>query len=164
MPVEHLRRVEIAHWNDTGAVEAGALVVHADHAADVVAAFERLFDARFPIHSMRPISEFDGDDDASMAANNTSAFNCREVSGRAGLWSQHAYGGAIDVNPLVNPWVRGSSVDPPTAAEFVDRTGAVPGMVVAGDVVTEAFAQIGWGWGGDWGRTLDYQHFSHNGR
>ncbi len=162
--VEDLRWIELSHWDDQGRSVDGPLVVHADHADDIVAAFERLFDARFPVHSMRPITEFDGDDNASMSANNTSAFNCREIAGRPGVWSQHAYGGAIDINPLVNPWVRGSRVDPPEAAVFVDRDASVTGLIVAGDVVTEAFADIGWGWGGDWTNTLDYQHFSHNGR
>ena len=162
--VDDLRWLDVVHWNDAGEVVDGAIVVHADHADDVTTVFGRLFDAGFPIHMMRPITEFDGDDVLSMSANNTSAFNCREIAGRPGVWSQHAYGGAIDINPLVNPWVRGNSVDPPAGAPFVDRDPSVVGLIVAGDVVTQAFADIGWGWGGDWASTLDYQHFSHNGR
>ena len=99
-----------------------------------------------------------------MRANNTSAFNCREIDGRPGVWSQHAFGGAVDINPLVNPWVRGGRVDPPEGAPFVDRDASVAGLIVAGDAVTDAFADVGWGWGGDWANALDYQHFSHNGR
>ena len=161
--VEDLRWLELAHWDDEGFATTGVLVVHADHVDDVVTVFERLFDARFPIRSMRPITDFDADDDASMRANNSSAFNCRLISG-TDRWSQHAYGGAIDINPLVNPWVRGSQVDPPEGAEYLDRTLDTPGLIKAGDVVTQAFADIGWGWGGDWNSSLDYQHFSHNGR
>jgi hypothetical protein len=162
--IEDLRRLELAHWNDDGAATTGTLVVHADHADDIVTVFARLFEAGFPIHAMQPIVAFGGDDQSSMRANNTSAFNCREIDGRPGVWSQHAFGGAIDINPLVNPWVRGDRVDPPEGASFVERDAAVSGLVVAGDVVTQAFADIGWGWGGDWTGTLDYQHFSHNGR
>lgn len=164
VPVEDLRRIDMPHWNDAGDVVTGALVVHADHVDDVILVFDRLFEAAFPIHAMAPVTDFDADDDASMAANNTSAFNCREISGRPGVWSQHSYGGAIDINPLVNPWVRGSQVDPPAGADFVNRDQEVTGLVRAGDVVTEAFSEIGWGWGGDWSSTKDYQHFSHNGR
>lgn len=162
--VESLRWIEVSHWNDTGAVVTGSIVVHADHAANLVQVFSRMYDARFPVHSMRPIAEFGSSDDASMAANNTSAFNCREISGSPGVWSQHAYGGAIDINPLVNPWVRGSAVDPPAGARYTDRSLDVAGLIRAGDAVTAAFAEIGWGWGGNWSSTLDYQHFSHNGR
>lgn len=162
--VEDLRRLDVRHWNMEGTAVDGGLVVHADHAEDLVTVFERLFDAGFPIHSLRPITDFDSDDDRSMAANNSSAFNCREIAGRPGVWSQHAYGGAVDLNPLLNPWVRGAQVDPPEGAVYVDRTLGEPGMVVAGDVVTQAFAAIGWHWGGDWNSTIDYQHFSHNGR
>jgi hypothetical protein len=164
VPVEDLRRLDVRHWNSEGVLSDGALIVHADHAEDLVFVFERLFASGFPIHSLRPITEFAGDDDRSMAANNSSAFNCREIAGRPGVWSQHAFGGAVDLNPLVNPWVRGSQVDPPGAAAHLDRTVGAPGMVVSGDIVTEAFAAIGWHWGGDWSSTIDYQHFSHDGR
>ena len=161
--VDELRWLELAHWDNEGEATTGVLVLHADHVDDVIGVFDRLFEARFPIQSMLPITDFDADDDASMRANNSSAFNCRVISG-TNRWSQHAYGGAIDINPLVNPWVRGGRVDPPEGAEYVDRTLDVPGLIVAGDVVTQAFADIGWGWGGDWNSTLDYQHFSHNSR
>lgn len=162
--VEDLRRLDLVHWDDEGNAVNGVLVVHAAHADDMVTVFAALFDAGFPIHSMRPITDFDGDDDASMQANNTSAFNCREIAGRPGVWSQHAHGGAVDINPLVNPWVRGSRVDPPEGASSVERDPTVDGLIVAGDAVTSAFADIGWGWGGDWTSTKDYQHFSHDGR
>lgn len=162
--VADLRRIDMAHHDGDGGVTRGSLVVHADHVDDLIGVFERLYEAGFPIERMEPVSAFDADDDASMAANNTSAFNCREIAGRPGVWSQHAYGGAVDINPLVNPWVRGTRVDPPGGAEYVDRDLDVPGLIRAGDVVTEAFAAIGWGWGGDWSASKDYQHFSHDGR
>jgi D-alanyl-D-alanine carboxypeptidase-like protein len=164
LPVEDLRWIEVTHWDNEGNAVEGVLVVRVDQADDVVTVFERLFEAGFPIQSMRPIEEFGGDDDASMAANNSSGFNCREIPGRPGEWSRHAFGGAIDINPLVNPWVRGSLVDPPGGEPYVDRTLEVPGLIVADSVVTRAFHDIGWFWGGDWSSTLDYQHFSANGR
>lgn len=163
VPVEDLRWLELAHWDMGGEVRDGVLVVHVDHVESVVTVFERLFDARFPIERMDPITAFDADDNASMRANNSSAFNCRVIAG-TNRWSQHAYGGAIDINPLLNPWVRGSEVDPPEGAAYLDRDADVPGLIRAGDVVTQAFAEVGWGWGGDWSSSLDYQHFSHNGR
>ncbi|MDH3707037.1 MAG: M15 family metallopeptidase, partial [Acidimicrobiia bacterium] len=95
--------------------------------------------------------------------NNTSAYNCRTVAGTS-TWSQHAYGRAVDINPLVNPWVQGNVVDPPEGAPYVIRDPAVAGLIVPGDVVTGAFAAIGWGWGGTWTSTKDYQHFSATGR
>ncbi|GJM39517.1 MAG: hypothetical protein DHS20C19_28840 [Acidimicrobiales bacterium] len=161
--IEDLRRIEMPHHDDDGGVVTGSLVVHREHVDAVVEVFGRLFEAAFPIHSMVPISTFAADDDASMAANNTSAFNCREIDGRPGVWSQHSFGGAIDINPLVNPWVRGDRVDPPGGADYVDRDQDVVGIIRAGDVVTDAFTAIGWQWGGDWATSKDYQHFSHNG-
>ena len=107
---------------------------------------------------------YQADDQASMRANNTSAFNCREIDGRPGTWSQHSYGRAVDVNPLVNPWVRGSQVDPPEGAPYADRSARVPGGLYAGDDAIAAFAAVGWEWGGNWSGSKDYQHFSANGR
>ncbi|MFQ5558235.1 MAG: M15 family metallopeptidase [Acidimicrobiales bacterium] len=161
--LDQLRLVTMSHWNEQGEAVSGELVLHRDHVEAVITVFGRLFDARFPIERMTVIDAYDGDDGASMRANNTSAFNCREIDGRPGVWSQHAYGGAVDINPLVNPWVRGERVDPPEGAAYVDRRVDVPGLIVAGDVVTTAFGEVGWGWGGDWDKAKDYQHFSWNG-
>jgi hypothetical protein len=159
-----LRYVTVRHWGTDAQVHDGELVVHADHAEAVTTVFGELFDARFPIERMRLVDDYGGDDQASMRANNTSAFNCREVAGRPGVLSNHALGTAIDINPLVNPWVSGSRVDPPEGAPYADRSALPPGGIAPGDVVTRAFARIGWGWGGDWPDSKDWQHFSASGR
>jgi poly-gamma-glutamate synthesis protein (capsule biosynthesis protein) len=99
-----------------------------------------------------------------MEADNTSAFNCRFVAGTQ-RWSMHAYGRAIDINPVENPYVSGSHVSPPAGAPFADRSRDAAGMIHAGDAVVRAFKRrAGWKWGGSWpGGTRDYQHFSSNG-
>jgi hypothetical protein len=163
VPLSDLRLVLVSFVGYDGDPHIGELVVHADVANDVVAVFRTLFAARFSIERMELVDVYGGSDDASMAANNTSAFNCRFATG-SDRWSQHAYGRAIDVNPLVNPYVSGSYVAPPGGAPYVDRTVDAPGMVRAGDVVVRAFASIGWGWGGDYSSVKDYQHFSATGR
>jgi hypothetical protein len=113
---------------------------------------------------MVPVAAYRGSDDASMAADNTSGFNCRRAVGSAaGGWSVHAYGEAIDVNPVENPYVLGRRVLPPAGRRFIDRARRLPGMAVEGGVLVNAFASVGWEWGGRW-RTPDYQHFSTNGR
>jgi hypothetical protein len=164
VPLRELRLLTLTHWDDAGAVRTGELVVHSDSADAIVSVFHRLFELRFPIARMELVHAFDGDDERSMAANNTSAFNCREISGQPGTWSEHAYGRAIDINPLVNPWVRGRSVDPPEGAAYADRSRRVAGGVYAGDEVVKAFAAIGWKWGGAWQGSKDFQHFSASGR
>lgn len=163
MPLADLRLVTVSHWNDAGQVSTGELVVHADQADAVARVFGDLFALRFPISRMQLVDEFGGDDGASMRANNTSAFNCRPVAGTS-TWSQHSYGRAVDVNPLVNPWVRGDTVDPAEGRSYADRRNQVPGGIYAGDAVVQAFAAIGWTWGGTWSSAKDYQHFSANGR
>lgn len=146
-----------------GAARVGELVVNVDVADDVVAVFETLFEAGFPIERMELVDVFGGDDLASMRANNTSAFNCRYVDGTT-RWSEHAYGRAIDINPLLNPWIRGATVSPPEGERYSDRSLEMPGMIHDGDVVVDAFAAIGWEWGGTWRTSKDYQHFSASGR
>lgn len=153
----------MSHWNYAGSVSTGELVVHADHATAVAGVFEKLFAARFPIERMELVDVYDGDDDRSMSANNTSGFNCREVAWKPGVWSNHAVGTAIDINPLVNPYVSSSRVLPPEGAAFSDRTVESLGGIYAGDVVTQAFTDIGWVWGGTWSSAKDWQHFSASG-
>jgi poly-gamma-glutamate synthesis protein (capsule biosynthesis protein) len=112
---------------------------------------------------MRLVDDYGGSDDASMDADNTSAFNCRNVAGTS-RWSEHAYGRAIDINPVENPYVAGSHVSPAAGRAFLDRSQRRPGVVRAGDAVVRAFARVGWGWGGDFSSAQDYQHFSASGR
>jgi poly-gamma-glutamate synthesis protein (capsule biosynthesis protein) len=157
-PFEALRWLRLRYIGFDGAQHLGELIVHAELAPEVVAIFEELFEARFPIHSMRRIDELNGDDNASMAANNTSCFNFRVVDGTNQL-SLHALGRAIDINPVQNPWVRSSRVDPTEGKHYLDRTHVRPGMIVRPGLVIHAFERAGWQWGGDLANP-DYHHFS----
>ena len=158
-----LRLLRLSYWGFDGKTHVGSLVVRDRVARDVVAVFRRLFAARFPIRRLRKVDAYRGSDDASMAADNTSGFNCRLVSGTS-HWSQHAYGEAIDVNPVENPYVQGSRVSPPTGRKYTDRSNVRRGMAVSGGLLVRAFVAVGWQWGGRWGATPDYQHFSTTGR
>jgi D-alanyl-D-alanine carboxypeptidase len=159
-----LRLLRADHWGFDGRVHRGELVVHRRHAQRILRVLAELFRDRFPIQRMHLVDTYRADDDRSMAANNTSAFNCRRVSGSS-RWSEHAYGRAIDLNPLQNPYVtRGRRVSPPEGRRYADRDGRARGMVHAGDQVVRAFAAVGWRWGGNWRSARDYQHFSSTGR
>jgi hypothetical protein len=160
--LDQLRLLRVSYWGLDGAARQGELVVNKSAAPALSRAFGQLFAARFPIRQMRVVDDFGGDDERSMLADNTSAFNCRQVPGST-AWSQHAYGLAVDVNPFENPEVRGDAVDPPAAAAWADRTRTSPAMISHGDSAWRAFDEIGWPWGGDWRSLKDYQHFSANG-
>ena len=157
-----LRLVRVSYWGFDHRPHIGSLVVNRRVAGEVVSVFRRLYAARFPIRRMVPVSRFRGNDDASMAADNTSAFNCRRVEGTS-RWSMHAYGLAIDLNPVENPYVLGGQARPPAGRRYLDRTRYRPGMVTAGGVVVRAFGAVGWQWGGRWRWSPDYQHFSATG-
>jgi D-alanyl-D-alanine carboxypeptidase len=111
---------------------------------------------------MRVVDDFGGDDERSMLADNTSAFNCRLVPGTS-VWAQHAYGLAVDINPFENPEIQHGQVDPAAAAAWADRSRVSPAMITEGDAAWQAFRAIGWTWGGDWRSLKDYMHFSANG-
>lgn len=159
LPLERLRVVRMNHWDFAGKVRRGALVVRDDVAEEVAEIFGRLFRDRFPIRRITPIDAYDGDDFTSIEADNTSAFNCRAATGSS-EWSHHAYGIAIDLNPLENPYVLDGRTSHPGSVTYLDRDRVRPGMVVEGDAVTRAFAAAGWHWGGEWTDPVDYQHFS----
>ncbi|WP_432511036.1 M15 family metallopeptidase [Kineococcus sp. SYSU DK001] len=158
---ERLRVVTVSTVDLTGRASTGRIVVHADVAGPVAAVFERLYALRFPVARMEPVEAFGGSDDASMAADNTSGFNCRATTGGTGF-SEHSYGTAIDLNPVENPYVKGTTVLPEAGRAFVDRRPAA-GVVLADDAVVRAFADHGFSWGGDWTSLKDYQHFSVSG-
>ncbi len=165
VPLEDLRLLTVAHWGFDGREHRGELVVHADAADGLGGVFRSLFDARYPIERMELVDVYGADDDASMAANNSSGFNCRPVTGNPGVWSEHSFGRAIDLNPVQNPYVTSAgAVLPPSGEAYVDRSRSSPGMIHADDAVVRAFAAIGWAWGGDWTSPKDYQHFSATGR
>ena len=159
VPIDDLRIIEMNHWGFDGAVhDGGRLMVHEDVAGDVVEAFGEMYAAGFPIRRMELIEEYDASDDASMEADNTSAFNCRPITGTTDRFSIHSYGKAIDINPVENPYVRGDTVLPPAGEEYVDREDVRPGMIVKNDAVVKAFKNRGFMWGGDWKSLKDYQH------
>lgn len=158
-----LRLVRVPYVGFDGTRRRGELVVHRDVAVDVGRTFVRLAQQGFRIRRMERVDRYGGSDDDSMAADNTSGFNCRPVVGRRGGWSQHAYGRAIDINPRENPYVYDGKVLPPEGQPYVRRTPVRRGMITADGPVVRAFRAIGWGWGGNFRNSKDYQHFSRSG-
>lgn len=173
------------YWGFDGRPHYGELVVHAALCAFFVDSLHHAYNGRFPIERMELIEAFGADDFRSMEANNSSAFNCREVPGKPGVFSKHSYGAAIDINPLQNPYLLVShaagsalggaasaaefcgknSVDcrilPAASAAFLDRLDLRPGMLQQGDPLLAPFRQRGFAWGGAW-RIPDYQHIEYD--
>ncbi|MGW9073937.1 M15 family metallopeptidase [Streptomyces yangpuensis] len=162
VPPDRLRLIRMNHWGFDGRTHVGEMVVHEDAVRPVLHVFERAFEARFPIRRMRVMAEY-RDDAEAMADDNTSAFNCRPVTGDPRRLSQHAWGDAVDINPVENPYVDiNGVVHPPNARAHLRRSPARPGQIHPGDAVAAAFREVGWQWGGHW-TNPDYQHFSANG-
>ena len=138
----------------TGEIILAAEIVH-----DVVAAFGELYEARFPIKQLVTMEMYAGHDGLAGRENNSSGFTCRDVR-NTGRWSQHAYGLAVDINPLRNPYLVDGEIRPPMGAAYLDRADVRPGMIVEGDLVVQAFTSRGFVWGGRFVNTPDYQHFA----
>jgi hypothetical protein len=151
VPLSDLRLVTLSYWGWDSVGHVGRLVVNRDAAEPISTALHALWVARFPIRRMVPVEAFGASDARSMARDNTS------------VWSQHAYGRAIDIDPRENPEVVGTVVRPRNGRAYVDRSRKRKGMIFPGDVVVRAFADAGWGWGGSWHSLKDWQHFSANG-
>jgi hypothetical protein len=162
VPLADLRLLTLTYRGFDGRAHTGQLVANRDAAGTLVGVFRRLYAAGFPIRRMQRVDAYGGDDFRSIEADNTSAFNCRLATGSS-HWSQHAYGRAIDVNPIENPYVSGGKSSHPASAPYLDRSHR-PGMAYEGGVLVEAFRAAGWGWGGSWTGIKDYQHFSSTGR
>ena len=142
----------------------GRLVVHREVANSLVRVFERLYAARVAIRRIVPVDAYGASDYRSIEADNTSAFNCRFVDGTR-RWSEHAYGRAVDVNPIENPYVTPSgATSHPASVPYLRRQPARPGTAVDGGPLVRAFDAADWSWGGRWSGAKDYQHFSASGR
>ena len=157
-----LRYLQVMHYNKEGEVCRGELICHRTIANDLLAIFKELYEARYPIERMVLVDEYNADDEASMAANNTSAFNFRYISGTRRL-PNHSRGLAVDINPLYNPYVRWRNgkriVSPKGAGKYADRSLDFPYKITRNDLCYKLFKKYGFTWGGDWKNSKDYQHF-----
>jgi len=151
---DNQKLIDVMYYSIDGLIHKGQIVIDRRLADDVIQVLEVAFDHKFPFASVIPISQFDWNDTNSMAQNNTSSFNYREVTGGKKL-SNHAHGFAIDVNPLFNPYKKGQVTLPAGAVYDPDSLGTLTGE----HIIVKTFIDLGWDWGGDWKTLKDYQHF-----
>ncbi|NUR89770.1 MAG: M15 family metallopeptidase [Nonomuraea sp.] len=158
-----LRKITMTYWGFDAKPHTGELVVRRTVTDDITQSFRRLYEQRYPIRKMQLVDVYKGSDYASIDADNTSAFNCRAATGSS-HWSKHAYGEAVDINPLENPYVTASgSTAHKNARKYTERPMKGKAVINPGDKVVRTFAREGWEWGGSWSGTKDFQHFSKGG-
>lgn len=155
---ENLRYINIKHYDFNGNEQIGEVIVHKEVAEDIVKIFYELYEAEYKINKMVLIDEYNADDELSMSDNNTSAFNYRVVQNSKTL-SLHAFGLAIDINPLNNPYIKGNTISPANASSYINRNLKLPEMIDHKDLAYKVFTKYGWKWGGDYKSLKDYQHF-----
>lgn len=155
---DQLRYLTLPYYDFEGKIQCGEMVCNKAIAHDLLCIFCALFSQAYPINSIRLVDDFNASDEASMHANNTSCFNYRKVKGTNRL-SRHAFGMAVDVNPLQNPCVRAAFIEPATATEYVDRDKPFPHKIDKDDYCKKTFTSFGFRWGGNWVGMKDYQHF-----
>lgn len=165
VPREDLRYVHVRHMGFDGEAKDGELVVNKAIADDVLAIFEELYKADYPIEKVRLVDEYDADDEASMSDNNSSAFNFRFISHTTRI-SRHGLGMAVDINTRYNPYVKTVdgklSIEPANGADYVDRSKDFPHKIDHEDLCYKLFKEHGFAWGGDWTHSKDYQHFERD--
>jgi len=164
--LENLRYLRMTYKDFRGTDMTGELIVHKDVSTEVSQIFEALYEADYPIHKMRLVSDYKGNDWQSIEADNTSAFNCRNATGSK-KWSKHSYGKAIDINPIENPYIsRKGYISHKESLVHRKRvhqsnTYADKAILLKNDDAVKIFEKYGWKWGGDWSAVKDYQHFWH---
>lgn len=160
VPLEDLRYVTLNHWGFDYTVHQGELIVHKQVAEELVTIFAELFECKYPIEKMRLVDVYNAEDTLSCEDNNSSAFCSRRAVGKD-EWSDHSYGLAIDINPLLNPYQRGDLIIPINGKKFLDRTADYRGLITEGDPCYKAFTKRGWLWGGHWENDRGYVDFQH---
>ncbi len=161
--LDELSYITVSHWGFDQEFHTGEMIVNAAFDEEIVGVFEKLHAARFPIEQIRVVTQAEVDAHPTGDWNETTSFVCRPAVA-SGSWSRHTYGLAVDINPFHNPYLKGDLVLPELATYYTDRELGEAGMIVAADVAVQAFAEIGWPWGGDWNSLKDWMHFSDNGR
>lgn len=162
VPIRSLRLLRMDYFNFDGDVVQGRMVVNRRAASDMLGVLETMFNGEFPLEHVDTLELYPPAERPDKLRNVSVAFNCRVIAGSS-TWSQHAYGLAVDINPVQNPWVSDGKVIPRVGRAYVDRTQHLPGMIHRNDAVVAAFSDIGWGWGGNWRTLKDYMHFSRTG-
>jgi len=163
---EDLRYITLIYKNFKGKDKQGELIVHKDIAQSVVNIFKELYDIHYPIKQMSLVSDFGGNDWRSIEADNTSAFNCRNATG-TNHFSKHAYGKAIDINPIENPYIsKTGHISHKASLKFRKRvhknnTPQDKALIKKGDKALQIFEKYHFKWGGEWRYVKDYQHFEH---
>ena len=157
-----LSYIQLKYWDFKGKERVGELIVNSAISNKVCKVFGSLYSSSYPIRQMRLVSDFKANDNASMKADNTSAFNCRLMTGSKTKWSNHSYGLAIDLNPFENPYIsKSGKVSPKEAAKFAKRVHTSKAVLLKDDLAVKAFLREGFIWGGSWHSVKDYQHFEH---
>ncbi len=169
VPLSHLRLLTVTHWGFDDRAHTGQLVVNRNAAAPLARVFRRLYELHFPLRHMRVDDAYGPSGSRPADGDVTAAFECRQAvpspctgGTGTGTWSEHAYGEAVDLNPVENPYVGCGMTRDPSSRRYLDRSRHLRGMVTP--AIVRAFRSIGWGWGGAWsGSTKDYMHFSATG-
>ncbi len=165
IPLKDLRYLTLDYINFEGNKKVGELIVHKDVSIEIIEIFENLYEIKYPIYKMELVSNFNANDFNSIEANNTSAYNCRNIEG-TNKWSRHAFGKAIDINPIQNPYIsKKGNISHKESQIFRNRIRTNPfdfnqrAVILKNDEIVKLFKTHGWIWGGDWKTIKDYQHF-----
>ena len=152
--IKQLKLISVEYYSFDKKLHRGQIVVNNSAANDIEEIFSFIKKIKFPIGKVIPVVYYNWNDENSMTDNNSSCFNYRKIQGTK-ILSAHAYGLAIDINPIQNPQIKKNKISPVSGKYDTGR----PGTILKDSEIVKEFKKRGWQWGGNWKSLKDYQHF-----
>jgi hypothetical protein len=156
---QDLSVVNIPYWGLDHQTHQGKLIIHKSIQQEMTQIFKTLYISHFPIAKIKPLEDYHFDEKKALEDNDTFGYSCRRMTGNNHKFSKHAYGLAVDINPVFNPYIKNNIILPSNSVAYLVRDLHRPGMILPESNIVETFKKYGWQWGGDWHSLKDYQHF-----
>lgn len=156
-----LSSIDITYWGTDQKSHTGILVVNKNIADDTQKIFQEIYKIKFPIEKIAPLSDYKNNEEQAMEDNDSFGYHCKKMTSNSNLYSKHAYGLAVDINPEFNPYInaRHNILLPKNSEDYANRENIKPGMITKNSPIYSIFLQHHWKWGGDWKSIKDYHHF-----
>ncbi len=156
---QQLTHIQVPYWGFDNKAHTGILVVNHNIADETQAIFKKIYAQKFPIEKIKPLENYGNNEEKAMEDNDTFAYHCKKMASNPNRFSMHAYGLAIDINPLLNPYLSKNKLLPLNGEKYLVREQLIPGMISPKTSIYKIFTENNWTWGGDWRTIKDYHHF-----
>ena len=154
-----LVHIQVPYWGFDHKSHAGILVVNKNIKTQIQEIFQKIYEIKFPIEKIKPLEDYNNNEEKAMEDNDTFGYHCKKMTSNPNRFSKHAYGLAIDINPVLNPYISHTKFLPKNGGIYTDRNLNKPGMITKDSPIYKIFTENNWKWGGNWKAFKDYHHF-----